>query len=263
MSNSTLVIGDTHIEANEDLDRFKILGKFIIHKQPSTIILLGDFLSLDSLSAWDLNKRAKMEGRRFSAELSTGREAVELMMQPLAKLRNLQRIQKRKIYSPRLIYILGNHEDRWYRYLDTHPELMGVVDLYKDLGFKKYKWELIPYREYAYVDGVCFTHAIMNGVNQPASGLSLMNNAAKNHEQSVIFGHVHKLAIASDTRQGEKPTQILSICAGCYFENTPEYARGSSSARDWWRGLLLLNNHKNGQFDIETFSLERLKEEFL
>ena len=262
MSKSTLVIGDTHVEANDNLDRFDVLGNFIVDKQPDHIVQIGDFLSLDSLSAWDLNKRAKMEGRRFSEELKNGKRAVFKMMEPLRQLRAEQKKKKKKLYSPRMIAILGNHEDRWYRYLDTHPELIDVVDIYKSIGFNHFGWEQVAYRDYAYIEGIAFTHIPMNGTNQPISGMSMMTTASRTHTNPVVFGHTHRFAIATDTRHGEDSTQILSVNVGCYFEDVPEYAKGSIASKDWWRGLIVLDHYDKNKIDVHTYSMESLKRRY-
>jgi predicted phosphodiesterase len=260
---TTLIIGDSHVEANESLRRFEALGNYIADVQPDNIVQIGDFLSLDSLSAWDLNKRAKMEGRRFSAELKAGKKAVELLMRPIVDLNKSFRANKRKQYKPRLISLLGNHEDRWFRYLDTHPELIDVVDIYAACGFKKFGWEKVDYRKYAHIEGVCFTHVPMNGVNQPISGVRMMQIAAKDHETSVVFGHSHRLAIETNIRHGENSQQIMALNVGCFFEGMPEYADGSLKSKDWWRGVVTLEHYGENKFDVRTYNLERLLEEYL
>ena len=260
MNKTTLVIGDSHVEANEDLRRFDALGNFIVDKLPDNIVQIGDFLSLDSLSNWDLNKRAKMEGRRFSAELKAGRKAVDKIMKPMDKLQESQRKNRKKIYTPNLISFMGNHEDRWYRYLDTHPELIDVVDVYKAVGFEKYGWRKVNYREYLELEGVFFTHVPMNGVNKPISGLTVMRQAAQSHAKSVVFGHIHRLAMETNTRHGDEGHQIMAVNVGCFFEGIPEYAKGSITSKDWWKGLVMLEHYAPGKFDIQTYNLERLLE---
>lgn len=38
-----LPIGDSHISAEDDLERFKYLSKFIVDKKPDAIVFMGDF----------------------------------------------------------------------------------------------------------------------------------------------------------------------------------------------------------------------------
>ena len=66
IKSTTLVIPDAHVEPDQDLIRFSKLGNFITEHRPDNIVFLGDFVSLDSLSAWDLGKSGQKEETRRS-----------------------------------------------------------------------------------------------------------------------------------------------------------------------------------------------------
>lgn len=256
-SKTTLVVGDPHVGDNDNLRRFDILGQYIVDTQPDNIVIMGDFLDLDSLSDYDKNKRAKMEGRRFRKELDTGREAMDRMMSALSKYQKHQRKNKKKVYSPRKIYLIGNHEDRWERYSDTHAEMKDVVDIYEEIGLYKYKWEVVPYRKYYYISGIGFTHVPMNGLNKPVGGVTALRKATLEHDSSVVYGHSHQFGIETFTRRGSD-NQVMAINVGCYFEGIPSYADGSLLSEDWWRGLVVLHHVEEGKVDVSTISLETL-----
>lgn len=264
MIKTTLVIGDSHVEANDpDLNRFTAVGNLIAEERFDNVIQIGDFLSLDSLSAWDLRKSAKMEGRRFSEELTAGKEAVDRIMTPIYELQDKQRISKKRVYRPKLYSCIGNHEDRWDRYLETKPELLNVVDPYESVGFEDHGWVKVPYREYIYIEGVGFTHAPMNGNNQPASGVSLLNNASKDHQSSVVFGHTHSIGLKTHTRHGDNCAMVTALNVGCFFNEIPEYAQGSITSKNWWSGVFILEHYGEGLFDFRSYKLERLMENYL
>ena len=44
-----LIIPDPHANPDYDNDRFKALGKFIMHEKPEVIVWLGDMADLPSL----------------------------------------------------------------------------------------------------------------------------------------------------------------------------------------------------------------------
>ena len=258
----TLVIGDCHVEADDDLRRFKALGLFIKDVQPENIIQIGDFISIDSLSAWDKNKRLKMEGRRFQVELDHARDAVDLIMGPMVR-ENFRRAKiNKKKYKPRMIALDGNHEDRFYRYLDSNPELVGVVDMDESLGWSAYGWERVPYRQYANIDGVDFTHAPMNGMNQPLGGVYIAHRAALAHVRPVVFGHTHRFLMGSYTAHGEHARQVQTVNVGCFFEGIPDYAKGSIASLDWWRGLIILDHYGDAKFDVSSYRMEQLLEDY-
>ena len=118
-SNKILVIGDAHVTNNQSLRRFDWLSGLIASTAFTHVVVMGDFLTLNSLSAWDRDKRLLMEGRRFYKEIDAGNEALDKITSNI----------------PNKIFIEGNHEDRLPRYIQHHPEFddtrMGIPAFYK------------------------------------------------------------------------------------------------------------------------------------
>ena len=258
----TLVIGDSHVTDGQDLGRFEALGYWIEENQPETILSIGDFLDVKSLSAWDMNKRLLMEGRRYAKEIEAGNEALDLLQGPTYVLQEQQREGKRKLYKPKWIYIEGNHEWRIGRYIEQHPELEGHIDYIKELKLKERGFIHIPYKEYYLHNGIAFTHVPISGNGSPRSGsiYNQLNYALAEHQTSIVWGHTHKLAIAGIHRHGsEHYNQAMSV--GCFFEHMDEYAKGAST--NYWRGIVILYHYEDNRFDIETMALSRLKREYL
>lgn len=257
-TQTTLVVPDAHVKPNESLERFSKLGDMIIDRKPSNIVLMGDFVTLESLSAWDLGKAGKMEGKRYSEDTKAGIQAIDLMLSPLRRLQARQRKNKEELYEPRIVYIMGNHEDRLARYVSTKPELAEHLEMGKDLQLEDSGFtDVIPYRSFIEIEGVLFTHAVMNAANLAIGGKTALATIAQSVSKSVVIGHLHRLETVNITRHGaDDITQIVS--AGCFFEGVEDYADGGLNA--YWRGVLLLNHYKPGRFDIESISIDRLME---
>ena len=256
----SLIVPDAHVGPNQDLIRFDALGNLIMERKPSRIISMGDFLSVDSLSNWDLNKSGTMEGRRYKADIESGKEAITKMLTPLTLLQNQQRRNKVKIYAPNLVFIKGNHEDRADRYLESKPELKEHINLDNDLGLKEFGFSVTPYRESVEFDGVIFTHAPMNAANQPVSGKYALHRAAEMTAKSIVFAHTHRKESVNYYRHGSKNlTQVHSV--GAFFEHTDDYAYGGLNS--YHRSLTILTHWADGRFDTEDISLERLKRMYL
>lgn len=192
--NKILVIGDCHVDDEQSLDRFDLLGKFIVKHKPTHIVFIGDFLTLNCLSAWDKDKRLKMEGKRYKAEIDAGNEALDRTFAPMLEYNKERRKRKEKQYKPKLIYIEGNHEDRLTRYLERDPTFLGWVDIANNLKLKQRGFEFISYREYCYIGGIGFTHIPFNKIN-PISGQDITRKASMVTVDSVVFGH----CFSSDT----------------------------------------------------------------
>lgn len=257
----SLIIGDSHVTSEQDLSRFKSLGNWIEQHRPDTIISIGDFMDIKSLSAWDMNKRLLMEGRRYQLEIEAGNQALDLLQTPTYLLQEIQKHHKKRVYKPEWIYIEGNHENRVARYLEQHPELVGHLNYRKELKLEERGFTFIPYKSYYLHKGVYFTHVPISGNGNPRGGsiYNQLNYALNEHNGSIVFGHVHKLAMAGIHRHGSQHyNQALTV--GCFFEHIDEYAKGAST--NYWRGIVVLTHYDNSRFDVETIAISRLKKEY-
>ena len=94
-----LVMGDPHCTPKASNDRFLWAGKLAHELKPDTIICMGDFASMDSLSSYDKGKKS-FEGRRYRKDIDHAHNALEKFNKGLNGRRS------------RKIMLLGNHEDR-------------------------------------------------------------------------------------------------------------------------------------------------------
>jgi predicted phosphodiesterase len=233
-----LVVGDAHVDEDQPLDRFKALGNKIQAEKPDYVVIIGDFLSLNCLSEWDRNKRAKMENKRYILEVEAGRRALDLMGVP-----------------KNLIYIEGNHENRLDRYLDHDPTFEGLVHLPSDLDVKGRGITWIPYKACFELHGVHFTHIPISSNGKAIGNPNVAQKALRLFSSSVVFGHTHTLDHAAEHRHGAAHlNQSLSV--GCFFEHVDEYAQGSMT--NYWRGVVDLDIYDENRFDINTTSMRQL-----
>ncbi len=258
-----LVIGDSHLEIHSSIKRFKWLGDLILEEQPEVIVQIGDFVSLDCLSHWDYKHRARMEGKRYYAEIEKGNEALYLMELPMNKMNVFRSKNKKKQYKPRKIWHLGNHEERLNKYLEDRPELIDSFNLPEEIGALGRGWEIIPYKEYSKVGNILFTHIPINNANQPISGKYLCDKALSIHDTNVVFGHNHKLEFSTEARHGEDE-RLFALSVGCFIDGIPAYAAGGKGHKSWWRGVVMLDHMLDYEniTDIKTISLERLRRDF-
>lgn len=259
VGNTILCIGDAHVTNGVDLEHFRCLGNYIMAIRPSHIIIMGDFLTLNSMSAWDMDKRKTMEGRRYWDEIKAGNEALNLMLTPMSDYNARKRKIKAKLYLPEILYLEGNHEDRLKRYLEHHAELAdGALDVALNLDLVKRGINYIPYREYHYINGIAFTH-IPHGKTVPISGKDITAKCQSVVVDSCVFAHTHELHISNVHKQGQDHLQQV-INVGCFFQEEEEYVQGRMT--NYWKGLVTLHNYDHGRFDITTISMRRLLDEY-
>lgn len=245
-NNKILVIGDCHVTNKQSLRRFKWLGNYLQDNPVSHLVIMGDFLTLNSLSAWDRDKRLLMEGRRFFQEIDAGNEALDLL--ELGQYENITKV-----------FIHGNHEDRLTRYVQTHPELADerttVASL---LQLKERGFQCTAYRDYTSIGGIYFTH-IPFGKAREISGKDICSKAEQVTVNSVVFAHTHELHTSCVHKEGQKHLQqILNV--GCFFEEDEEYVKGHMT--NYWKGIVELDNYSYGRFDVKTTAMGRLKREY-
>ena len=105
-------------------DRFLWAGKFARDLKPNTIICMGDFASMDSMSSYDKKKKS-FEGRRYKKDIEHAHDALQKFNDGLGK------------YEPEMHMMLGNHEDRIDRMVEDNPELEGhlCIDDLKSVSY--------------------------------------------------------------------------------------------------------------------------------
>lgn len=262
---TTLVIGDPHADPKHSNVRFEALGNFIVSTKPTNIVQMGDFLSLDSISEYNTGKPLLSEGARLKEDIAHGLDAYNKMMDPMRKHNERQAQAGREVYYPSGYWLQGNHEDRSYKLIQSLPALEGIIDTSSMVGAEKEGWALVPYKRYAYINGVAFTHIPQNrGTNKPISGKYLTARAAEICSTTVVFGHRHTLEVSPLSRHQEKGALLtFGVCCGWFGDYFPDYVIGNELTLDWWSGVLLLTHTGVGQIDIQTISMQQLKNKYL
>jgi len=257
MNKRILCIPDAHVTPDDkDMWRFNALGKLIVERRPDLIVQLGDFVSLESLSHWDQNKRLLMEHRRYKKDIAAGKDAIKRIFDPLFTLQKKQKDWKMKVYRPKTLWFEGNHEAWATQYIEQHPEMCGSVNVASDLGLTEMGMSALPYRSVITTNGISFCHAPMMANNKATGGKYALNRASELHNNSIVFAHLHRYESLNVQRNDTKNIS-MSLCCGCFFVDTPLYAQGSHGA--YWKGVTLLHQYDYGLFDTEQISIERMK----
>lgn len=249
-----LIIPDTQIRAGDNTDFLERIGHYIVEKQPDVLVQIGDFADMPSLSSYDVGKKS-FEGRRYKADVEAAREAMHRLVSPIEQYNSRQRKNGKKQYKPRMILTLGNHEDRIDRAVNSDSKLDGTLGI-SDLGYESYGWEVHPFLEVVSVDGVAYSHYFVTGVaGRPASSASVLLN--RKH-QSCIAGHQQGRQVAYGYRADGK--RITSIIAGSCYEHNEDYLGPQGNKH--WRGLIVLHEVADGEFDEMFVSLDYLERKY-
>jgi hypothetical protein len=240
------------VRPGDDFGYLRAIGNYIVKKQPEVVVNLGDFADMPSLSSYDVGKKS-FEGRRYKADVEAAHEAMNALLGPLREFNAKAKKNKEKLYKPRLVMLLGNHEHRINRAVNDDPKLEGVLST-DDLGYKKAGWEVHPFLEVVVIDGVAYSHYFTTGaMGRPASSAQAQLN--KKH-QSCIAGHQQGLQIATSYRADG--VRLTSIIAGSCYEHDEDYL--GPQGNNHFRGLLVLNDVlPTGEYDLMPVSLKYIK----
>lgn len=251
-----LYIPDSQIRPGVSLEFLEWIGKYIVRKQPDVIIHAGDFADMESCSSYDKGKRSA-EGKRVQADINISIEGMEKLLVPLREYQALQRWRGEKVYEPRMVITLGNHEARLTRHIDAHPELHGFLGI-EDLKYKEFGWEVVPFLTPIVIDGVSYCHYFPNVMTgKPLSGS--VANMLKTIGTSFTQGHRQTLDVATRFL----PTtgqQQWGIVAGACYEHDESYK--GVQGNHHWRGIIVKHNVEGGSYDPLFISLDWLRGEY-
>lgn len=225
----TLILPDAHIPYHDKraIDTAIAYG---VHRNSNLIIINGDWSDFFSLSFWEKDPRK----RKLKNE-------IDIIRQSLRHVRG-------KFRKARIVYKIGNHEERWERYLALKaPELLGVEDFeltkilwLDDLGIEVVTDKRpIQLGKLFVIHGHEFKFGITSPVN-PARGFYMRA------KETCIGSHLHQTSSHSEkSLSGEI---ISTWSTGCLCDLHPDY----SPLNKWNLGFAYVETAGGGQFQMDN-----------
>ena len=249
-----LIIPDCQVKEGVPLEHLTWAGKALCDYRPDVVVNIGDFADMPSLSTHDVKGSKYFEGLRYKKDVEVVKKAMQQLLAPLRELQKTQKESKHKVYKPRMVLTLGNHENRIVRAVNNSPQLEGLIQV-EDLGYDK-DWEVHEFLKPVFIAGVGFSHYWPVGaMGRPAASPAAI--ISKLH-MSCVAGHQQGKQLAYGKRADGKP--ICAIIAGSYYMHDEDYMDSLSNRH--WRGLVVLNDVKDGHFDEMTLSIEYLERKY-
>lgn len=232
MIKRAVVLPDVHLDTNVPKDYLPV-KKFIAEYKPDKVIILGDFMNVGSMSAWDYDKKRKMEGRRWIKEVEVANKELDY----------LEKYVKDK--EDGIIYLEGNHEDRVQRYLDKNPEMEGIIEIEEQLGLKKRNVKWVEMNKLYKLGEMHFTHGMYTNKYCAQKHLDVLGC-------NVCFGHQHKTQTAFQNQAMAKP--IMSYALGTLGDKAPDYLKGRPG--NWINQFAIYEwDTKSGRFSLTPINV--------
>jgi hypothetical protein len=249
-----LVIPDTQVKPGHSTDYLTRIGKYIVEKKPDVVICIGDFADMPSLSSYDVGKKT-FEGRRYKLDIQAAHDGMEALLSPIKDYNRRAARNHEARYKPRMVLTLGNHEDRINRAVNDDAKLDGTIGI-QDLRYEEFGWEVYPFLQPVVIDGVAYCHYFTSGLlGRPC--VSAVAQLTKKH-MSCIAGHQQGMQISTGHRADG--TRLTSVIAGSCYEHNEDYMGPQGNKH--WRGILMLHEVDNGEFDLMPVSLGYLSKKY-
>jgi len=249
-----VVIPDAQVEVGSPTEHLAAAGRYIAEKKPTHIICLGDFGDFPSLSKY--NSLKEVEGLRYIDDCEAAVSAMDVLLEPIRAEQAKLKENHRQRYSPEMIFITGNHDCkvRVDRFVNSNPQFEGAIRTI-DQDFEDRGWKIIPYLEIYNLEGISVSHWIANPHSLMGSPLGGQTTTMlKNAGHSFIMGHQQRLGI--DRAYLSNGEVHLGIVAGAFYMHEMTYQ--SPQAQNCWKGMLHLENVKNGNADVIELSIDKL-----
>lgn len=223
-----LILSDIHIPYHRKRP-ITMAIKYGKYRRVDTIILNGDILDCYAISKWETDPRE----RNFPEELEV--------------LEKFFRYLRSEFPHAKIVYKLGNHEERWESYMiRKSPELIGVKEFQIEnlLKLKEHRIDLVIDKapivlgDLNVLHGHEYRFAISNPVN-PARGLFLRTKA------NAMCGHFHQSSYHTAKSVNEKI--IATWSTGCLCDLHPKYL----PINDWVHGFAVVDV-RSGKFSVEN-----------
>jgi len=255
-----LVIPDTQVRAGVPIDHIKAAGNYIVKHKPHHIVVMGDWWDMPSLSRFNTNLEA--EGQKIKADLDAGDDAMMALMMPIISYNGKRKSQKKGPYKPKLTYIVGNHDPqvRLPRLIEEHPILEGFLEERTTAFLEGLGFEVVDFLKIKNIEGIRFSHYIQNPHSVKGAPLGgAIDTMLKNAGHSFVMGHQQTYKMGKHYLSDG--TQRLGIVAGAFYDHEERYQGPQGNKH--WRGIVQLNDVKDGSADVCELSLDYLKRKYL
>lgn len=247
--NDHLVIPDVQAKAGVPLGHLKALGEYIVEHRPKVIICLGDFWDFPSLSSYDVGK-IQFEGRRYVQDVDAGNYAMGLLLAPLKRLQRNQRANKKKAYTPSMVFLMGNHEHRVQRAIETSAQYEGLLSYdHLHLG----DWDVHGFLETVEIDGVVYSHYFPNPMSGKPYG-GMIDTRLKNVGYSFTQGH--QQCFLYGRRDLTNGNVLNGMVIGAFYQHDEDY-KGPQGNKHF-RGFVHKYNVKDGDYDFKVVRMNTL-----
>lgn len=146
------------------------------------------------------------------------------------------------------IWIVGNHDDWEFQFIEENPELEGLVDRPKALHLEERGWRIVPLGGSHKLGKLNVCHGEwLTGIGNQA-GMYPSRKAVDWLSGNVLAGHTHAPQSFTRVAPVQHTQKWMGWISPILGATNPAYMRGRPSA--WLNGFTIVEVHKNGLFNL-------------
>jgi predicted phosphodiesterase len=141
--------------------------------------------------------------------------------------------------------ILGNHERFETDFIETHPELEGLVSHVDGLEMPQRGWEIIPLGHSKSIGNLNVIHGeVLTGIGNQA-GVYPSKKAMELYGSNVLAGHTHAPQSFTKVSPVDHHKKYMAWIAPIAGNTNPGYLRNRPTA--WLNGFTIVEMHPNNR----------------
>jgi predicted phosphodiesterase len=243
-----VVIGDSHDKPGRGKEHYRWIGHYVREVDPDHVVHIGDFMSLDSLSAHEMRgSKADREAPTFPDDLASLEEALAAYHSGCPY----------DLGIPHHI-TFGNHEHRAWRAAEADPRLMADAPLRIQQAFARYRWTWSDYQKWFFIRGVGFTHVPSNLMGRAVGGKGVCQTIANDSTHSIVFGHTHRAEFRTAAKLGARQSIQVLNAGSAMPDGTVEKYFPDTSPTGFTYGVFLITIDDQG--NIVGYSFKAMRE---
>lgn len=251
------LVGDTQAKEGVLSDHMEALGNYYLDKRPEVILFLGDHFDMPSLSSYDQGKKS-FEGRTYVSDIEAGQESLLRFLDVIYAHQRKMKRQKRRGYTPELVYLLGNHEQRIERAIEVDRKLEGLIG-YHNLGLEPMGFQVQNFLEIYNLCGIAFSHFFTTPGSSRAIGGTAVYKLNK-LKHSFVMGHQQGYDITPPNYL-TNGSVIRGGVFGSFYLHEEKYQ--GPQGNQHYRGTGMLTEVDNGYFNVVELSCDYLIKRWL
>jgi hypothetical protein len=245
-----IIVPDAQIRPGVPTDHVDWIADYIAAKKPDVVVCLGDWWDLASLNSHSEKGSVPLEGTRYKDDIYVGNEAFARLSAPMDAEMARTKANKKKAWTPRKVFLKGNHEIRADRIINNDPKYQGVLSSDDCLTPG---WERHEFLKVVEIDGVLYSHYFkMQNSNNPIGGSTdnRLNKIGASHVQGHQVGFLYGNRVYPDGKTRH------SLTCGSAYVHSEDY-RGPQCNKHF-RGIVVLQEVHDGDFLVMPVSLDFL-----